>query len=121
MCGARIIRHSMSNRSVLYKLPTTSSQQCIGHLDVVLPFIWKRVSNSSNSISALSHVLEKLQVLQNDSDKLLLAHNAQMDVYQHPDKCPLCGHQLVIRSVRKTGEAFLGCLMYPNCRHTRTL
>lgn len=90
----------MSNRSVLYKLPTTSFQQCIGHLDVVLPFTQKRVSTSSNSIPALSYVLEKLQVLQNDSDRLLVAHNAQMNVQEHPDKCPLCGHQLVTRSVK---------------------
>ena len=33
--------------------------------------------------------------------------------------CPTCGSVLVERRNRRTGEPFLGCPRYPNCRYTR--
>ncbi|MBU6430382.1 MAG: topoisomerase DNA-binding C4 zinc finger domain-containing protein [Cyanobacteria bacterium REEB65] len=35
--------------------------------------------------------------------------------------CPECGAQLVVRENGKTGEKFLGCSHYPECRHTQPL
>jgi restriction system protein len=35
--------------------------------------------------------------------------------------CPRCGAALVVRRNRRTGEAFLGCSRFPNCRHTQPL
>lgn len=35
--------------------------------------------------------------------------------------CPECRHdtQLIVRTNRHTGNQFLGCPNYPDCRHTR--
>lgn len=35
--------------------------------------------------------------------------------------CPKCGAPLVERQSRRTGDKFLGCPNYPNCRHTQPL
>lgn len=35
--------------------------------------------------------------------------------------CPECGWELVIRTNRKTGEEFLACSKYPECRYTQPL
>lgn len=32
--------------------------------------------------------------------------------------CPLCGALMVMRNARKTGDRFLGCSKYPDCRGT---
>lgn len=34
-------------------------------------------------------------------------------------RCPKCGAQLVKRQNRRSGEPFLGCSIYPACRHTQ--
>lgn len=36
-------------------------------------------------------------------------------------KCPLCGGAMVERTNRQSGERFLGCARYPDCRGTRPL
>lgn len=36
-----------------------------------------------------------------------------------PGACPLCGGAMVGRTNRSTGERFLGCTRYPQCRGTR--
>lgn len=35
--------------------------------------------------------------------------------------CPTCGGDMVVRHNRTTGEPFLGCTAYPQCRGTRTV
>ncbi len=35
--------------------------------------------------------------------------------------CPRCGSRMVVRRNRQTGEGFLGCTRYPECRGTRRL
>lgn len=35
--------------------------------------------------------------------------------------CPRCGAQLIIRVNGETGESFLGCQRYPECRFTQPL
>lgn len=35
--------------------------------------------------------------------------------------CPKCGHPLTIRQNRATGDEFLGCMQYPECRYTEKL
>ncbi len=39
----------------------------------------------------------------------------------HDNHCPRCGEQLVQRTNRQTGEAFMGCERFPKCRGTRKL
>lgn len=36
-------------------------------------------------------------------------------------ECPRCGAKMVTRNNRKTGEAFLGCTKFPQCKGTRKL
>ena len=38
-----------------------------------------------------------------------------------PLRCPDCGGHLIIREVRATGNQFLGCENYPECRYTRAI
>ena len=35
--------------------------------------------------------------------------------------CPACGQRMVVRTNTVTGEDFLGCSAYPDCRHTQPL
>lgn len=35
--------------------------------------------------------------------------------------CPKCGQVLLIRTVKQTGERFLGCPSYPKCPHVEPL
>ena len=35
--------------------------------------------------------------------------------------CPECSWPLVVRENRATGEKFLGCQHFPECRHTQPL
>ncbi len=37
------------------------------------------------------------------------------------DLCPVCGAEMVERTNRRSGERFLGCRRYPQCRGTRPL
>jgi len=38
-----------------------------------------------------------------------------------PTKCPRCGASMSARKNRKTGQSFLGCSRYPQCRGTRQI
>lgn len=38
---------------------------------------------------------------------------------QDGTRCPACGSDMVPRTSRKSGEAFLGCTSYPRCKGTR--
>jgi ssDNA-binding Zn-finger/Zn-ribbon topoisomerase 1 len=35
--------------------------------------------------------------------------------------CPQCGATLTERTNRETGEPFLGCSRYPDCKHTEPM
>jgi DNA topoisomerase-1 len=35
--------------------------------------------------------------------------------------CPKCGRRLTIKRNSETGEEFLGCTGFPDCRHTEPL
>lgn len=35
--------------------------------------------------------------------------------------CPKCGQPLIIRRNHESGEEFLGCSTWPECRHTEPL
>ena len=35
--------------------------------------------------------------------------------------CPDCGGKLLIRTNSNTGEDFIGCSKYPDCKHTEPL
>lgn len=35
--------------------------------------------------------------------------------------CPECGRALVIRTNRLTGIEFLGCIFWPECKHTEPI
>lgn len=73
-------------------------------------------------------IIEDLSERQLDPEihgDLAQARSARRRAYESTggqgDACPRCGGTMVVRTNRRTGERFLGCRRYPQCRGVRSL
>ena len=73
-------------------------------------------------------IIEDLSERQLDPDihsDLAHARSVRRKAYDrtadHGDACPRCGGAMVARANKRTGEPFLGCRRYPQCKGVRSL
>jgi hypothetical protein len=74
----------------------------------------------TNEVSEAVSVYNSLRKQLNGELDFNPAEQAEINQTESGKTCPNCGRTLVRRKA-KNGDTFLGCIGYPNCRHTQTL
>ena len=113
-----------SERCSLKKLDYHDENCAVIHRDEMLSTIrsiWKQNPDMFDE-EGIQSIYDMLSILQNADEAMKQAHIDRIQEQYHGMKCPNCGSELVLRTVKKgdnAGKQFYGCSAFPKCRYVR--
>ena len=110
-----------SERCALRKITLTNKRHIVVKRNEVLHAVMPIANLQILSTEDIDAIYQRLYMQTQLSSQEKQAHRQRVTDIAEGRTCPYCGSPLVLQTARNTGNQFLGCSKYPDCRYTANI